>query len=558
MRHTLSKKVFYLLLLLSLTAGGAEAQNFFPVRWQIKSSEKPVEADSIDFNRSWQSQGLCELTGSAEFATRFNVTKKQQKLIAGKDLTLTLSMQCRVDSLLVNGHKVAEGVGNTGGKRLIDIPSWTIAAGENHAAIYASQFSRTGGDGNSVCQLEGSVSASETEIIIQPSDHQFAGTVPEFDVRWSSPVKQSLEIAVFDEFNQKVFYRHIKIKKPGESTEHIRLDGIAPGFYQCCAYLSGADEDGSTQWIAYNPDKVSCRGTVNQGYHEYWQKAVEELDLVSPDYSMRRIDSLCRGGKDGYVVEFQSIGDVTIRAYLFLPRNRKENPVILHLPNHNQDFGDVAKYAFRYPDIAEMFLCVRGHGISRDYFDPSEDGGPGIWGYEIFDMDKNSYRGIYMDCLRAVDFITQDYHFDNSRIAVTGSGQGGGLALATAALCKGRIAAMAYFNPFLCDIEHFLKTRPIYRMKIDSYLEYYNNTHTFDDVLRVQHMTDVLDMARDIDCRTLFVSTLFDDDCPPHAGFAAYSLISAPKEYVIHLNRSSLNATYSDEMIRYLADILTK
>ena len=132
MRHTLSKKVFYLLLLLSLTAGGAEAQNFFPVRWQIKSSEKPVEADSIDFNRSWQSQGLCELTGSAEFATRFNVTKKQQKLIAGKDLTLTLSMQCRVDSLLVNGHKVAEGVGNAGGKRLIDIPSWTIAAASLH------------------------------------------------------------------------------------------------------------------------------------------------------------------------------------------------------------------------------------------------------------------------------------------------------------------------------------------------------------------------------------------------------------------------------------------
>ena len=423
--------------------------------------------------------------------------------------------------------------------------------------MYASQFTRTGGDGNSICQLEGSVSSSETEIIIQPSNHLFVDAEPVFDVRWHSPAKQNLEIAVFNEFNQKVYYRHIKIKKPGESTEHISLEGIAPGFYQCCAYLSGADEDGSTQWIAYNPDKVSCRETVNDGYHEYWQKAIDELDLISPDYSMRRIDSLSRGEKDGYVVEFQSIDDVTIRAYLFLPRNRKENPVILHLPNHNQDFSDVAKNSFRYPDIAEMFLCVRGHGISRDYFDPSKDGGPGIWGYEIFDMDKNSYRGIYMDCLRAVDFITQDYHFDNRRIAVTGSGQGGGLALATAALCKGRITALAYFNPFLCDIEHFLKTRPTYRMKIDSYLEYYNNTHTFDDVLKVQRMTDVLDMARNIDCRTFFVSTLFDDDCPPHAGFAAYSLINAPKEYVIHLNRSSLNATYSDEMIKYLVNILT-
>ena len=163
-----------------------------------------------------------------------------------------------------------------------------------------------------------------------------------------------------------------------------------------------------------------------------------------------------------------------------------------------------------------------------------------------------------MDCLRAVDFITQDYHFDNSRIAVTGSGQGGGLALATAALCKGRIAAVAYFNPFLCDIEHFLKTRPMYRLKIDSYLEYYNNSHSFNDVLKVLRMTDVLDLVRDIDCSTFYVSTLFDDDCPPHAGFAAYSLINAPKEYVIHLNKSSLKASYSDEMIKYLLGVLER
>ena len=554
MKHIISKTLN--LLVITLIAASASAQNFFPIRWKIHSSEKHVEADSIDFNRSWQSQGLCDLSGNAVFATNFNVNKKQLKLLAGKELTLTLNMQCQIDSLMINGYKAVENITGQAGRKIISVPLNVLIAGNNNAMLYARQFTRTAGEGSNICELEGIVSTSETDIEIAPANHLFVESVPTFNVKWSSTAKQNLEIAVFNEFNQKVYYHHQKIKKPGEGVVPVTLNGIAPGFYQCCAYLTGADESGYTQWIAYNPQQITCRPAPTEGYAEYWQKAIEELDLIDPYFSMHKVDSLSRGVKDGFVLEFQSIGEVTIRAYLFLPRNRKENPVIIHLPGHNEDFKDVAKWSYRYPDVAEMALCVRGHGISRDEFDPSSNDGPGIFGWQIFDLQNNSYRGIYMDCLRAVDFITQDYHFDNKRIAVTGSGQGGGLALATAALCKGRIAALAYFNPFLCDIEHFLKTRPMYRIKIDSYLEYYNNSHTFDDVMKVLHKTDVLDMCSDIDCKTFFVSTLFDDDCPPHAGFAAFSLINAPKEYVIHLNKNSLNATYSDEMIKYLLNVI--
>ena len=557
MKHIFIKKALNLLVI-TLISAAATAQNFFPIRWKIQSADKTVGSDSIDFNRSWQSQGLCDLTGGVVFASNFNVAKKQLKLLAGKDLSLTLNMQCQIDSLVINGYMAVDNLAGQAGRKMVEVPLSVLVAGTNHAFIYARQFTRTAGEGSNVCQLEGMVSASEVDIEIAPKNHLFVDSVPTFNVKWNSTVKQNLEIAVFNEFNQKVYYHHQRIKKPAEGNVPVRLDGLAPGFYQCCSYLTGGDEAGATQWISYNPQQIACRPQPVDGYSEYWQKAIEELDLIDPYYTMHKVDSLSRGEKDGFVVEFQSIGDVTIRAYLFLPRNRKENPVILHLPNHNEDFSDVVKRSYRYPNIAEMFLCVRGHGISRDEFDPQKEGGPGIWGWKIYDLQDNSYRGIYMDCLRAVDFITQDYHFDNSRIAVTGSGQGGGLALATASLCKGRIAALAYFNPFLCDIEHFLKTRPMYRIKIDSYLDYYNNTHTFDDVMKVLRMTDVLDMVRDIDCRTFFVSTLFDDDCPPHAGFAAFSLINAPKEYVIHLNRSSLNASYSDEMIKYLVNILEK
>ena len=422
MKHIFIKKTFNLLVI-TLISAAATAQNFFPIRWKIQSADKPVQSDSIDFNRSWQSQGLCDLTGNVVFASKFNVSKKQLKLLAGKDLSLTLNMQCQIDSLVINGFKAVENVTGQDGRKLVDVPLSALVPGVNHVFIYARQFTRTGGEGSNVCQLEGFVSTSGTEIEIAPSNHLFVDSVPTFNVKWSTSAKQSLEIAVFNEFNQKVYYHHQRIKKPAEGNVPVKLNGLAPGFYQCCAYLTGGDEAGATQWIAYNPQQIVCRPKSVDGYAEYWQKAIEELDLIDPYYTMHKVDSLSRGAKDGFVVEFQSIGDVTIRAYLFLPRNRKENPVILHLPNHNEDFKDVAKWSYRYPDIAEMALCVRGHGISRDEFDPQKEGGPGIWGWKIYDLQDNSYRGIYMDCLRAVDFITQDYHFDNKRIAVTGSGQ---------------------------------------------------------------------------------------------------------------------------------------
>ena len=167
MKHIFIKKTFNLLVI-TLISAAATAQNFFPIRWKIQSADKPVQSDSIDFNRSWQSQGLCDLTGNVVFASKFNVSKKQLKLLAGKDLSLTLNMQCQIDSLVINGFKAVENVTGQDGRKLVDVPLSALVPGVNHVFIYARQFTRTGGEGSNVCQLEGFVSTSGTEIEIAP------------------------------------------------------------------------------------------------------------------------------------------------------------------------------------------------------------------------------------------------------------------------------------------------------------------------------------------------------------------------------------------------------
>jgi cephalosporin-C deacetylase-like acetyl esterase len=46
-----------------------------------------------------------------------------------------------------------------------------------------------------------------------------------------------------------------------------------------------------------------------------------------------------------------------------------------------------------------------------------------------------------------------------------------------------------------------------------------------------------------ITCPVFFTTALFDDDCPPHVGFAAYNTITSPKEFKIYPHDSHLGET---------------
>jgi cephalosporin-C deacetylase len=61
------------------------------------------------------------------------------------------------------------------------------------------------------------------------------------------------------------------------------------------------------------------------------------------------------------------------------------------------------------------------------------------------------YQGCYADVMRAIDFAASRDDIDHDRIALVGTSQGGGIALAVAAL-DDRVKAVAAHVPFLCDM----------------------------------------------------------------------------------------------------------
>ena len=77
---------------------------------------------------------------------------------------------------------------------------------------------------------------------------------------------------------------------------------------------------------------------------------------------------------------------------------------------------------------------------SNSQFNP---GYPGLLTYGIVDRNSYSYRGFYVDAWRGVDFLLSRAEVDSARIGVTGSSQGGGLTITTAAMRREVRAAAA-------------------------------------------------------------------------------------------------------------------
>jgi cephalosporin-C deacetylase-like acetyl esterase len=103
------------------------------------------------------------------------------------------------------------------------------------------------------------------------------------------------------------------------------------------------------------------------------------------------------------------------------------------------------------------------------------------------------------------------------------------------------------------DTRDQLKIRTSCNSGIKSFLKYYNNGCTFEDALKIQDMLDTKGFADWITCSVFFTAALFDDDCPPHMGFAAYNRVKSPKHFKIYPDDSHLGESGNDaEMKKFL------
>ena len=150
----------------------------------------------------------------------------------------------------------------------------------------------------------------------------------------------------------------------------------------------------------------------------------------------------------------------------------------------------------------------------------------------ILDPADYYYRRVFTDAVRAVDVAAGLDFVDSARVAVAGTSQGGGIALAVAALADD-VAAAVVNVPFLCN--------PGRAIEITARAPYaellaFVRTHRADAdrALATLDYFDGVNMAARGNVPALFSVALMDDVCPPSTVYAAYNHYAGPKELEVY------------------------
>jgi cephalosporin-C deacetylase len=222
-----------------------------------------------------------------------------------------------------------------------------------------------------------------------------------------------------------------------------------------------------------------------------------------------------------FQVCYDSLDQVRIAAWYCRPSRRAErSPAILFLPGYQMD-PPIPKEWARKGYLA-LSVAPRGKLRSMRQFNP---GYPNLLTYNIVDRQTYAYRGFYVDAWRGIDFLLSRPEVDPTRIGVTGTSQGGGLTISTAAM-RPEVRAAAAGAPYLCGIMDAIELTHTYPyQEINDYVRLHPERRAMvEDTLAY---FDGLNFAAQITCPIIVNIGLQDNVCPPETGYALFNRIGA-------------------------------
>src|SRR5690606_18523349 len=143
-------------------------------------------------------------------------------------------------------------------------------------------------------------------------------------------------------------------------------------------------------------------------------------------------------------------------------------------------------------------------------------------------------------------------HFDWTNLAVTGGSQGGALTIVTAALDP-RVKYLASFYPVLSDVTGYLQGRAGGWPHI---FDKNNVDNITTAKLEAIGYYDVVNFARQLKVTGLYSWGFNDVTCPPTSMYAAYNVITAPKELYLALETG--HWTFPEQREKFNAWLLEK
>ncbi|TDE96066.1 acetylxylan esterase [Occultella glacieicola] len=272
------------------------------------------------------------------------------------------------------------------------------------------------------------------------------------------------------------------------------------------------------------------------GLAEYWDRTLEESRAAAGPVRTERVDAGLRTVTCDDV-SFPGFAGEPVRAWWLVPDGVADpgtdggRPVVVEFLGYGGGRGlPHERLIWASHGFAQLVVDSRGQGgiwNTGDTPDPhgSAAGSVGLLTKGVDHPDHLYYRRLLTDAALAVDAVAHLPGADPSRIATVGHSQGGGLALAAAAL-NPAVAAVGARAPFLCGI-----ARAVEVTDAEPYgdLARYLAVHRtrVEEVLAVLDHVDVSFLTPRLTCPTWISVGLADAICPPSGIFGAINAIEA-------------------------------
>ena len=265
------------------------------------------------------------------------------------------------------------------------------------------------------------------------------------------------------------------------------------------------------------PSKV----TKPSDFEAFWQGVRRQAEAIPLTPELVREPLRTSDDIEVFQVFYDSLDRVRIAAWYCRPARRAErSPAILFLPGYQMD-PPIPKEWARKGYVA-LSVAPRGKLRSMRQFNP---GYPNLLTYNMVDRQTYAYRGFYVDAWRGIDFLLSRPEVDPTRIGVTGTSQGGGLTICTAAM-RPEVRAAAAGAPYLCDFMDAIELTHTYPyQEINDYLRLYPDRRSA--VEETLAYFDGLNFADQITCPIIVNIGLQDNVCPPETGYTLFNRIGA-------------------------------
>lgn len=303
---------------------------------------------------------------------------------------------------------------------------------------------------------------------------------------------------------------------------------------------------------AFEPLTIQPTIKMPEDFNQYWDKAKAELARVPVDAKLELLENRSTANVNVYHLSIQNIGTSRIYGILCVPKKEGKYPAVLHVPGagvrpYNGDIT-LAEKGF-------ITLQIGIHGIPVNlpvgvYEDLRTGALKSYNTYNLDDKDNFFYKRVYLGCLRAVDYLTSMPAYDGKNLAVNGGSQGGALAIVTASL-DSRVKFLASTYPALADVTGYLYGRaggwPHYTAGRGA------EKHNTPKKLETMQLYDVVNFARQLKVPGFYTWGFNDETCPGTSMYAAYNVITAPKQLSVYKETGHrTNPVQREETVNWL------